>query len=189
MRVYRATVVLGGLCCGLLSSESISVERFDGSKLTIDNYSEHAATAFLFLSSRSPETRAAADAIRALNDRTRRRGIMFAGVFPNPAEKGEEVVRFCQASGFVFPCYRDPSRAAARTLGATVTPEAVLLDPAGKLIYQGNVAGLEKAVDDVVAKRPVSVASAPASGTPIGRPGGPLPVEDSHGRLTFASEL
>jgi hypothetical protein len=189
MRIYRAAVLLGGLCCGILAGQPISVERFDGSKLTIDNYSEHAATAFVFLSSRSPETRAAADAIRALNDRTRRRGIMFASIFPNAAENGEEMVSFCQASGFVFPCYRDPSRAAARALGATVTPQAFLPDPAGKIVYQGNIAGLEKAVDDVIAKRPVSVASAVASGTPIDRPGAPLPIEDSHGRLTYASEL
>ena len=56
----------------------------------------------------------ALETIRALNDRTRRRGVMFAAVFPNPAEPGEEVLRFCQVSGFVFPCYRDPERKAAR---------------------------------------------------------------------------
>src|SRR5262249_856929 len=126
---------------------------------------------------------------RTLNDRTRRRGIMFAGIFPNPVESGEEMVRFCQASGFVFPCYRDPSGAAARALGATVTPQAFLLDPTGKAVYRGNIASLEKAVEDVVAKRPVSETSAAPSGTPIDRPGAPLPFEDSHGRLTYSSEL
>lgn len=189
MRICRAAAVVGGLCCAILAGQPISVERFDGSKLTIDNYSEHAATAFVFLSSRSPETRGAANAIRTLNDRTRRRGIMFAGVFPNAAETGEEMVRFCQASGFVFPCYRDPSRAAARALGATVTPQAALLDPAGKIVYQGSIAGLEKAVDDIIAKRPVSVAFETASGTPIGQAAALQPLEDAHGRLTFASEL
>ena len=74
---------------------------------------------------------------------------MFAGIFPNPAESGEEMLRFCQASGLVFPCYRDPSRNAARTLGATVTPEAFLLDSGGKVVYKGGIAGLEKALDDV----------------------------------------
>ena len=151
----RSAGTLGG-------TDRFEVERSDGSRLTIDNYSEHLATAFVFLSSRSPETRLALETIRAVNDRTRRRGVMFAGIFPNPAESGEEMLRFCQASGFVFPCYRDPARKAARTLGATVTPEAFLLDSAGKVIYKGGIAGLEKAVDDVIAKRPVAVASTAA---------------------------
>jgi hypothetical protein len=114
----------------MLAGQAIEVERSNGSRLTIDNYSEHLATAFVFLSSRSLETRHAVEAIRAVNDRNRRHGVMFIGVFPNPAESGEEMLRFCQASGFVFPCYRDPSRSGTRTLGASVTPEAFLLDSA-----------------------------------------------------------
>src|SRR5215831_16581574 len=150
---------------GLLAGQSIEVERSNGSRLTIENYSEHPATAFVFLSTRSPETRPAIDAIRAANDRTRRRGAIFAGIFPNPAESGEEMLRFCQAYGLVFPCYRDPGRTAARTLGATVTPEAVLLDNSGKLVYKGGIAGLGPALDDVIAKRTVAVSSTPPSGT------------------------
>jgi predicted neuraminidase len=165
------------------------VERSNGSRLTIENYSEHPATAFVFLSTRSPETRLAIDAIRAANDRTRRRGVIFAGIFPNPAESGEEMLRFCQSYGLVFPCYRDPGRTAARTLGATVTPEAVLLDNSGKLVYKGGVAGLGPALDDVIAKRAVAVSSTPPSGTLIDRPGPPLPFEDTHGTISYSSEL
>ena len=116
------------LCAGALMAQTVEVERTDGSRLTIDNYAEHQATALLFLSSRSPETRLAVEAIRSANQRYRRRKVMFAGIFANPAESGDEILRFCQASGFVFPCYRDPSRRAARAFGATVTPEAFLLD-------------------------------------------------------------
>src|SRR5262245_38291606 len=170
-----ARILICGLFSGILAGQSIQVERLNGSRLTIDNYSEHAATVFVFLSSRSTESRAAAEAIRTMNDRTRRRGILFAGIFANPAESGDEVLRFCQASGFVFPCYRDPSRSGVRSLGATVTPEAFLLDSTGKVIYKGGISGLEKALDDVAAKRPVAVPSSPASGTPIEKPGPALP--------------
>ena len=83
-------LLLCALASGTLAAQSIQVERSDGSHLTIDNYSEHLATAFVFLSSRSPETRLALETVRTVNDRTRRRGVMFAGVFPNPAEPGEE---------------------------------------------------------------------------------------------------
>jgi predicted neuraminidase len=193
-RVSADVILLYGLFAGVLPGQAIQVEtiqleRSNGSRLTIDNYSEHLATAFVFLSSRSLETRLAVEVIRLVNDRNRRRGVMFVGVFPNPAESGEEVQRFCQASGFVFPCYRDPSRNAARTLGATVTPEVFVLDGAGALMYKGGIAALEKAVEDVAAKRPVAVASTPPAGTPIDKPGPPLPLTDPHGALTYSSEL
>ncbi len=188
-RVSGATLLLAGLCCSVLTAQSIEVERTDGSRLTIENFGEHQATAIVFLSSRSPESREAVEAIRTLNNRNRRRKIIFAGVFPNPAESGDEVLRFCQASGFVFPCYRDPSRKLAHSLGASVTPEAFLLDSNGKVIYKGSIPGLQKAVDEVAAKLPVSTASDTPTGTPINKPGPLLPVEDPYGTLIYSSEL
>ena len=184
-----ALILLDFVFAGTLGAQSIEVERSNGSRLTIENYSEHLATAFIFLSTRSPETRLAIEEVRAANDRTRRRGVVFAGIFPNPAESGEEMLRFCQSFGFVFPCYRDPARNAARSLGATVTPEAFLLDSAGKIVYKGGIAGLSKALDDIIAKRQVSVSSTAPNGTPIDRPGPPLPFDDPHGSITYSSEL
>src|SRR5436190_18020006 len=89
-------VLLGFLFAGLLGAQSIQVERSNGSRLTIENYSEHLATAVVFLSTRSPQTRLAIDEIRAANDRTRRRGVIFVGIFANPAESGDEVPAFAR---------------------------------------------------------------------------------------------
>ena len=139
--------ILCGTSLPAETHQSLEVERLDGSTLLIANFREHRATAILFLSSRSPESVAAADAIRKLNDRYRRRKVMFVGVFPNAAESSDEIRDFCQASGFVFPCYRDPKRKAAQHLGAHVTPEAFVLDNTGAVIYSGAVSGLEAAVD------------------------------------------
>jgi predicted neuraminidase len=184
-----APLIFPVLLAPVLRAQAVPVERWDGSRLSIENYSEHLATALVFLSTRSPETRAAVDAVRAANDRTRRRGVIFAGIFPNPAESGEEMLRFCQAYGLVFPCYRDPARTAARALGATVTPEAFLLDSAGKVVYKGGIAGLGTALDDFIARRPVGTAATAASGTAIDQPGPPLAFEDSHGSISYSSEL
>src|SRR4051794_41035266 len=83
-----------GLLAALAAGQPVEVERSDGSRLVIDNYAEHQATAFVFLSSRSPESRLAVEAIGNVNNRNRRRKIMFAAIFPNPAESGEEILRF-----------------------------------------------------------------------------------------------
>jgi predicted neuraminidase len=182
-------IFIAGLFASTLAAQSVEVERSDGSHLVIDNFAEHQATAFVFLSTRSPETRLAVDAIRTANDRNRRRKIMFAAIFPNPAESGEEMLRFCQASGFIFPCYRDPSHTAVKLFGASVTPEAFLLDNAGKVIYKGGIPGLQKAIENIGAKQPVEVASTVPTGTPIDKPGPPLKIEDPYGSITFSSEL
>ena len=95
--------IVAAVCgCQLVAQthSAIPVERLDGSVLSIANFREHRATAIVFLSSRSAESIAAVDAIRKTNDRNRRRKVMFVGVFPNPAESGDEVREFCQASGF-----------------------------------------------------------------------------------------
>jgi predicted neuraminidase len=170
-------------------AQPVRVERLDGSSLTIDNYAEHAATALVFLSTRSADSRAAVEPIRTANQKYRRRKMMFVAVFPNTAESSEEVRQFCQTSGFVFPCYRDPSGAAARVLGATVTPEAFLVDSGGAVIYRGSVAGLASAVDEVAAKKPVSIASTAPAGAPIGRNANPMPIEDPFGSIHYSSEL
>lgn len=73
----------------------VELSRLDGSRLTMQNYAEHRATVVLFLSSRSSDTDSARDKIRELN---RRRGVMFVGVFPNPAEGGDEVRSYAAIS-------------------------------------------------------------------------------------------
>src|ERR1051326_4936788 len=83
----------------------LEVERLNGTRLKISNYAEHGETVVLFLSTRCEKSAAAAQQVRQLNSANRRRRVMFVGVFPNPAESGDEVRAFCQGNGFVFPCY------------------------------------------------------------------------------------
>lgn len=167
----------------------IDVQRLDGSRLAIRNFAEHRATVLAFLSTRSAESHAAAESLRKLNNQYRRRRVMFVAVFPNAAESGTEIRDFCQAAGFVFPCYRDPEQSAARQLGARVTPEVFVFNPAGAKAYSGNVSGLEAALDDAANDRAVRNASVEPTGAPIGRSGPPLPYPDPHGSISYSSEL
>ncbi len=189
MTTLRNPILLALLLAAAANAQPVEVERLDGSRLAIDNYAEHRANIFVFLSTRSPETRTATPAIRQANDRYRRRKFMFIGVFSNRNENAAEILKFCQASGFTFPCYRDPSRAAAKHFGATVTPEIFLLDAEQKTLYKGGVAGMEQALADLAAQKSITVASTPPEGTPIANPGAPLPIEDPHGTLIHSSEL
>lgn len=173
----------------------ITVERIDGPPLRISNYAEHGATVVLFLSTRSEKTSAAAAAIRQLNNASRRRRIMFVGVFPNPAESADEVRAFCQGYGFIFPCYRDPGHKAANQLGAKVTPEAFVIGKDARLLYGGRIGTAEEtgALGGVLQSLShggsPAAASEPADGTPIGEPGKTPLLTDPFGSIHYASEL
>jgi predicted neuraminidase len=164
----------------------VELLRLDGSRLTMKNYAEHRATVVLFLSTRCSASESARETIRGLN---RRRGVMFVGVFPNPAENGTEVRDYCQASRYSFPCYRDPQKTAVRQFGAVVTPQAFVLDRTGTLRYGGALDGLTQALADMMADRPVATASVPPQGTPIDKPGAARPIEDLFSPISFSSEL
>jgi predicted neuraminidase len=161
----------------------VSVERLDGSRLVIRNYAEHRATVLVFLSARDPAADPVRGMIRELSAKLRRSGVIFAAIFPNPAETGDEIRRFCQASGFVLPCYRDPKGEAVRALGAKVTPEAFVLDRMGTVRYRGAPAGLEEAI------RNPSAPSVEASGAPIGASLPPRRIDDPYGSISYSAEL
>ena len=174
----------------------IEVERLNGAPLLISNYAEHGATVVLFLSTRSDKTAASAEAIMKLNGMNRRQRVMFVAIFPNPAESAEEVRAFCQNSGFIFPCYRDPQHKAAAQLGATSTPEAFVIDKDARLRYRGRIGkegdagALAGALKSLSANGPpAAVVVETAEGTPISNPG-PTPfLKDSYESIHFASEL
>jgi predicted neuraminidase len=171
----------------------IEVQRLNGPPLQISNFAEHGATVVVFLSTRSDQTAAAGGALQRLNSANRRRQVMFVGVFPNPAESAEEIRAFCQGSGFIFPCYRDPQHKAATQLGATVTPEAFVIDKDARLRYQGGIGSdetgpLANALKDLAETRTALVSVKP-EGTPIANPGKKPLLKDEFGSIHFSSEL
>jgi predicted neuraminidase len=182
--LFAALGALAALC-----GAGFEVERLDGSKLTVTNFAEHRATVLVFLSSRSPESIAAVEEIRKTNDLYRRRKIMFAGIFPNPDEAGDEIRDFCQASGFVFPCYRDPRRTAAKQFGVRFTPEVFVLDTAGAVVYHGSVSGLAEAVARVAEGAKVQVANIAPAGTPIDHPAPARKIDNPYGTISYSAEL
>ncbi len=179
-------------CVGLTTAAEppvispIEVERLNGPVLQISNYTEHGATVVLFLSTRSQKTAAAAEAIQRLNSASRRKRVMFVGVFPNPAESAEEVRAFCQDNGFIFPCYRDPQHKAATQLGASVTPEAFVIGKDARLHYRGRIG--EEALSNISDDHATAIVN-PADGDPISHPGPRPLLKDTYAAMHFASEL
>jgi predicted neuraminidase/peroxiredoxin len=172
----------------------VELLTLDGRSLTMSNYAERRGTVVLFLSARDRVAGEEMRVVSELSSRLRRREILFVGVFPNARESSDEVRRFAQSQGLLFPIYRDPEGKAARRFGASVTPEVFLLDAQGALVYRGavgdtNAPALAPAARALADGRPVEPKQVPAKGTPIGQAAPKLIVEDSFGSVAFSSEL
>ncbi len=197
----RRLVVLAScliLCCCLSAQSAVAPGEAvgpvtlvspQGFQISMNNYTERLGTVVLFLSSRDSDTLAKASTIEKLNQQYRHRKILTVGVFPSADEKGPEVRAFSQAHGFNFPIYQDPSGTAVKRFGARVTPEAFLLDKAGKLVYSGSIDQLGIALDALVAGSAYPASAPDVAGTPIGKSLPEREIVYPYSPINFSSEL
>ena len=124
--------------------------------------SEHRAVVVVFLSTVCPYARYFARHLRELGDSYGPRGVLFIGIYSNNWESVEEVAEDARQRAFGFPVAKDEGHPIADRLGAARTPEAFLVDSAGRLRYRGWVKSkqespdLQRALDAVLESRRVS---------------------------------
>src|SRR5262249_3626955 len=103
----------------------------------------------------------------------------------NAQDTPKRVAEHAKSNEMAFPILKDPGNKVADSFGARRTPEAFVLDPAGKVLYRGKIddqvgigfqrpnkptrRGLVEAVDEVLAGKAVSVAKTEVAGCVIGR--------------------
>src|ERR1039457_7261297 len=79
------------------------------------------------------------------------RGVAFYAVQADPGVAEAEVVRYARDYHYSFPLLLDPAQTLVRHTNATVTPQAAVLSPEVKLLYQGPV---DNRVEDFGKQRP-----------------------------------
>jgi hypothetical protein len=140
----------------------------------------------LFIAPDCPISNAYAPEIGRLVEAYGPRGVSFLAVHADPRVSEETARR--HANEFELPCgvLLDPRQELARSVGATVTPEAAVLDRDGNRVYLGRIDDLfygfgkrraapttrelRDALDAVLAGRPVAEAHVPSLGCEIPPP-------------------
>jgi thiol-disulfide isomerase/thioredoxin len=97
------------------------------------------ALVFLFLATDCPISNRYAPEIKRLQARFAARGVAFRLVYPNPDTTAEEVKAHLKDYGYSLGALRDPQHALVKFAGATVTPEAAVFAPDGRLLYRGRI--------------------------------------------------
>jgi hypothetical protein len=133
--------------------------------------------AFVFARSDCPISNAYAPEVRRLCEEFAPQGVVFWLVYPG-ADESPAVIRK-HARDYAYPCgaLRDPRHAFTKVAKVSVTPEAAVFRPDGKLLYSGRID--DRYVDLGVAKpkptrRDLSIAlGAALAGRPVPRATGP----------------
>ncbi|HZP80760.1 MAG TPA: redoxin domain-containing protein [Chthonomonadaceae bacterium] len=158
----------------------------------------HKATVFLFVSGQCPVSNAYSSRFVRLAADYGTRGVQVFGVYSDRQESLSDITRHAQRHGYTFPIVKDMQNALADRLGATMTPQAIVLDATGAVRYRGRIddnavstrvtsRDLNDALDAVLAGRPVAHPQTAAFGCAIRRVS--APVVAAKGVPTYARDV
>jgi hypothetical protein len=95
------------------------------------------ATVLLFVSSECPISNRYAPEIRRLHEKFSTNGIRFRLVYPD--DKAESIQTHTNQYGLSMGTTRDPNHELVKRGQVTVTPEAAVFTPEGRLVYHGRI--------------------------------------------------
>ncbi len=167
---------LGG--AGLPAAE---LRDIDGARHAALDAGSAKATALFFVLSDCPISNQLAPEIQRIQADYDGQGVRFFLVYLDPDAKPDRIREHRRSFfGDCCPALLDASRELTRKAGATITPEAAVFSPAGKLLYRGrindlyaalgkkrpapSVHDLRRALDETLAGKPVRVPRTQAIG-------------------------
>ena len=152
----------------------------DGRAHSLASLKGKSGTLVLFIATKCPVSNAYNARMQKLAEDYRARGVNVVGINSNVAESAADVKQHAADNGLNFTILKDPGNQVADRYDAQVTPEAYLLDAAGKLVYRGRIDNsrngdaitsteLRDAIEATLAGKPVEKAGAKAFGCSIKR--------------------
>lgn len=105
---------------------------------------KYRAVGVIFISNRCPYVRSYIDHLKQIQADFEPEGFTLIGINANDAnqyseDSFENMLGFSDEYQLNFPYLRDPTQDVAKSFGATVTPQAFLLDDKGVLRYCGSI--------------------------------------------------
>ena len=162
---------------------SFTLKDVSGKDWSLQTGAGKKATVLVFLSAECPMSNAYLPLLAEMAKTYEPKGVTFAAINANPEEDTKQIAGHAKEYGITFPLLLDPQQAAVKSLGATINPEAFVLDGEHNLRYRGRIDDgyaarlvknpkvsrhdLKEALDEVLAGKPVSVPVTTAYGCPI----------------------
>ena len=137
----RAGVFIAACALALAAPPPVTFSLVDaaGKTHTSDELRRAQATVLLFVGTECPNSNTYSPVFTRLYREYSSRGVLFFGVYSDPADNASAVERHDSEYQIVYPALLDPNHALALAAGARSTPEAVILSPSGEVMYRGRV--------------------------------------------------
>ncbi len=160
--------------------ESFTLVSYDGKTHSLDQYRDSVATVVMFIATQCPISNDYNQRMVSLVREYQPRGFQFLGVNSNRQESVVEIKGHALGAGFRFPIVKDDGNVIADRFGASFTPEIYVVSPDGVILYHGRIddsrnpdriesRDLAKALDAILAGRPIDPAETRAFGCTIKR--------------------
>ena len=153
---------------------------------TLSTLSQQGPVIFIFLSAECPVAQRYAMRLKRMHKEFTDKHVTIVGVYSNENDSVEEVQEYLKRAEYPFPIVKDVDGSLARNLGATMTPQAHLIDTSGVLRYRGPIDDnryvtrvkhtyLRDAIVATLSGKEIQIKETPAFGCTIHLPD--LPVE------------
>lgn len=106
---------------------------------TLSEFEGDSATVIVFINNTCPVAQRYMPVVDAMANEFAEKGVQFVGVNVSPAESIKEVAQYAIDYELDFPVVKDFGGNVAKAVGATHTPECVVLDAEGTIRYRGKI--------------------------------------------------
>jgi peroxiredoxin len=163
---------------------AFSLQDVAGHEVSLRDFRDKKGVVVVFTGTECPVSNYYVPRLKELSKAYADRGVQFLAVNSNPQDSLADVADHARQEGLPFPVLKDADQKVLELLQAERTPEVVLLDSSRAIRYRGRIddqfgvgfrrpqpnrRDLARAIDEVLAGKPVSVARTEAAGCRIAR--------------------
>ena len=110
-----------------------------GAVHTPAEWTGHKAVLLLFVTTDCPIANSYVPEMNRIRDAYAPRGVLLYAVQAEPRTPVADVAWYAREYRYSFPLLLDPSHVLVKLTSATITPQAAVLSPEGKLLYLGRI--------------------------------------------------
>ena len=138
-------ILIPMLCCAVLCSTAwaaplqFRLRDVQGAVHTSAEWSGQRAVLLFFVTTDCPVGNSYVPEMNRIHDAYAPRGVAVYAVQADPSVAEADVAKYAREYHYGFPLLLDPEQVLVRHTNATVTPQAAILLPDGKLVYLGRI--------------------------------------------------
>lgn len=180
--------------------EDFRLQDYLGAELSLSDFADREIIVVAFLGIECPVSKLYGPRLQGLGSRYKSHNVAVIGIDSNQQDTPTEIASYARRHGITFPLLKDPAGRIADLFHAQRTPEAFVLDRERQIRYWGRIDDqfgvgysrqeaklnyVAKAIDDLLADRPVSTPQIASVGCRIGRVARIAPK----GEITYSKQI